>query len=52
LQVLGLQELGLIDTPFAATGTLYAVVGLALMLAVALHWRADLWHLNAPANAQ
>jgi predicted MFS family arabinose efflux permease len=36
---------------FAATGTLYAVAGLALMLAIALHWRADLWHLHAPANA-
>ena len=37
---------------FAATGTLYAVAGLALMLAVILHWRADLWHVNAPANAR
>lgn len=37
---------------FAATGTLYAAAGLALMLAVALHWRADLWHVHAPANAR
>jgi SNF family Na+-dependent transporter len=37
---------------FAATGTLYAVAGLALMLAVVLHWRADLWHVHAPANAR
>ena len=37
---------------FAATGTLYAVGGLALMLAVVLHWRADLWPVHAPANAR
>ncbi len=37
---------------FAATGTLYAAAGLALMLAVVLHWRADLWHRHAPANAR
>jgi predicted MFS family arabinose efflux permease len=37
---------------FAATGTLYAAGGLALMLAVVLHWRADLWHVHAPANAR
>ena len=37
---------------FAATGTLYAAAGLALMLAIVLHWRADLWHLHAPANAK
>jgi MFS family permease len=37
---------------FAATGTLYAAAGLALMLAVMLHWRADLWHVHAPANAR
>jgi MFS family permease len=44
---------GLIDEiGFAAMATLYAVAGLALMLAIALHWRADLWHLNAPANAK
>jgi MFS family permease len=44
---------GLIDEiGFAATGTLYATTGLALMLAIVLHWRADLWHLHAPANAR
>jgi predicted MFS family arabinose efflux permease len=37
---------------FAATGTLYAAAGLALMLAIVLHWRADLWHIHAPANAK
>ncbi len=37
---------------FAATGTLYAATGFTLMLAIALHWRADLWHLHAPANAK
>jgi predicted MFS family arabinose efflux permease len=51
---LGLLAAGsLIDgIGFAATGTLYAAAGLALMLAIALHWRADLWHLHAPANAK
>ena len=51
---LGLMAAGaLIDViGFAATGTLYAAVGLSLMLAIALHWRADLWHLHAPANAR
>ncbi|QHO79166.1 arabinose ABC transporter permease [Bradyrhizobium sp. CCBAU 051011] len=44
---------GLIDEiGFAATGTLYAAAGLALMLAIVLHWRADLWHVHAPANAR
>lgn len=37
---------------FAATGTWYAVAGLALMLAIVLHWRADLWNVHAPANAR
>jgi MFS family permease len=37
---------------FAATATLYAASGLALMLLIALHWREDLWHLRAPANAR
>ena len=37
---------------FAVTGTLYAGAGLALMLAIVLHWRADLWHIHAPANAK
>ena len=51
---LGLLAAGsLIDEiGFALTGTLYAAAGLALMLAIVLHWRADLWHLHAPANAR
>ena len=51
---LGLLAAGsLIDeVGFAATGTLYAAAGLALMLAIVLHWRADLWHVHAPANAK
>jgi hypothetical protein len=42
-----IEEIG-----FAATGTIYATAGLALMLAIALHWRADLWPVHAPANAR
>jgi SNF family Na+-dependent transporter len=42
-----IEEIG-----FAATGTLYAVAGLALILATVLHWRADLWPVHAPANAR
>jgi len=51
---LGLLAAGsLIDLiGFAATGTLYAASGLALMLVIVLHWRADLWHLHALANAR
>jgi len=51
---LGLMAAGsLIDEiGFAATATLYAAAGLALMMAIALHWRADLWHVHAPANAK
>jgi predicted MFS family arabinose efflux permease len=51
---LGLLAAGsLIDLiGFAATATLYAASGLLLMLAIVLHWRADLWHLHAPANAR
>ena len=37
---------------FTATATLYATAGLALMMAVVVHWRADLWHVHAPANAK
>jgi hypothetical protein len=37
---------------FPATGTLYAAAGLAAMIAIALHWRADLWNVHAPANAR
>jgi len=51
---LGLLAAGaLIDeVGFTATATLYAAAGLALMMAVALRWRADLWHVHAPANAR
>jgi predicted MFS family arabinose efflux permease len=51
---LGLLTAGsLIDLiGFATTGTLYAASGLVLMLAIVLHWRADLWHVQAPANAR
>ena len=37
---------------FVATASLYAATGLALMLIIALHWRAELWHVHAPANAR
>ena len=37
---------------YTATGTLYAALGLALMMAVALHWREDLWPVHASANAR
>jgi len=49
---LGLLAAGsLIDAiGFAATGTLYAAAGLALLLATVLRWRADLWYPHAPAN--
>jgi MFS family permease len=51
---LGLLAAGsLIDLiGYTATGTLYAASGLAVMLAIALHWRADLWPVHAPANAR
>ena len=51
---LGLFAAGsLIDTiGFAATGTLYAAVGLTVILAIGLYWRADLWNRNSPANAR
>jgi predicted MFS family arabinose efflux permease len=40
------------EVGFAATATLYAAAGLAMLMAIALHWRADLWHVHAPANAR
>src|SRR6267154_2099782 len=51
---LGLMAAGSLieEIGFAATGTLYAMGGLALMLAVVLHWRTDLWPVHAPANAR
>jgi len=51
---LGLLAAGsLIDLiGYSATGMLYAVSGLIAMAAIALHWRADLWPVHAPANAR
>jgi hypothetical protein len=51
---LGLLAAGsLIDIiGYSATGSLYAVAGFIAMLAIAIHWRADLWPLHAPANAR
>ncbi|WP_024516386.1 MFS transporter [Bradyrhizobium sp. Tv2a-2] len=51
---LGLLAAGsLIDLiGYSATGTLYAAAGLIAMMAIALHWRADLWPVHAPANAR
>jgi predicted MFS family arabinose efflux permease len=37
---------------YAAMGTLYAIGGMALMMTIILHWRADLWPAHAPANAR
>lgn len=37
---------------YSATGSLYAAVGFIAMLAIAIRWRADLWPVNAPANAR
>lgn len=50
---LGLLAAGsLIDLiGYSATGTLYAASGLIAMAVIALHWRADLWPVHAPANA-
>ncbi|NEV01524.1 MFS transporter [Bradyrhizobium uaiense] len=51
---LGLLAAGsLIDLiGYTATGTLLAGAGFIAMLAIALHWRADLWPVHAPANAR
>lgn len=35
---------------FRATVTIYTVAGLVLMTWVAVHWRRELWSLDAPAN--
>ena len=37
---------------FAVTASLYCIVGGALTLLIALHWRRDLWPIDAPANAR
>ncbi len=51
---LGLLASGPIITTFgfAAAGITYGLAGLALTLAIALRWRAQLWRLAAPANAR
>jgi predicted MFS family arabinose efflux permease len=41
----------LVDTVgFRATGTLYALAGIVLTLAIAWRWRAHLWHADLPAR--
>jgi hypothetical protein len=35
---------------FGWAASLYCVIGLALTLAIALYWHADLWPRDAPAN--
>jgi predicted MFS family arabinose efflux permease len=35
---------------FAATGSLYSLVGIGFTLLIALRWRQELWHAAAPAN--
>jgi MFS family permease len=37
---------------YAATATLYCVVGLAFTALIAVRWRAHLWRLAAPANTR
>jgi predicted MFS family arabinose efflux permease len=37
---------------YPMTATLYGVASLAVVLVIALKWRADLWRLDAPANAR
>jgi predicted MFS family arabinose efflux permease len=51
---IGLPAAGaLIDlVGFHATATLYASVGLACTLLIALTWRSELWPAQAPANAR
>lgn len=37
---------------FAATGSLYSLMGIGFTLLIAVRWRAQLWHASAPANAR
>ena len=37
---------------YAATATLYCVLGLALTTAIAVRWRKHVWRVDAPANAR
>lgn len=37
---------------FAATGSLYSLLGIGFTLLIAVRWRAELWHSAAPANVR
>ncbi|MDP2331772.1 MAG: MFS transporter [Reyranella sp.] len=37
---------------FAATGSLYSLLGIGFTLLIAVRWRAQLWHSAAPANVR
>jgi hypothetical protein len=37
---------------YPATATLYSLVSLAAIAAIALKWRAHLWRADAPANVR
>jgi len=37
---------------YSSTGTLYAAAGIVSTMAIALHWRSDLWPVHAPANVR
>ena len=39
-------------TGFAATGTLYSVLGIFFTLAIAVGWRRDLWDRAASVNVR
>jgi hypothetical protein len=37
---------------FAATASIYCILGVFLTVIIALRWRRDLWATDAPANAR
>jgi MFS family permease len=37
---------------YPVTATLYCTIGLAFTLLIAVHWRAHLWRIEAPANTK
>jgi hypothetical protein len=37
---------------YVATATVYVAASLAVTALIAVKWRADLWRLDAPANAR
>lgn len=37
---------------FAATGSLYSLLGIAFTLLIAVHWRRHLWHPSSAANVR